>query len=190
MSSASRNEAGPHKSGPSPRLYDDAMSDRPPDDARSLVGRLYDTYGASLFRYAVLLLADAAAAEDVVHEVFATILRQPPRLDNEAHYLRRAVRNECYSHLRRLRKHGEAVDERALIEPVVEGTSREERIALEHAIRELPPEQREVVSLHVFEGLTFQEIATSLDVSINTAAARYRYALAKLRQILSSGQLT
>ncbi len=61
------------------------MSDRPPDDARSLVGRLDDTYGASLYRYAVLLLADPSAAEDVVHQVFATILRQGPQLDEESH---------------------------------------------------------------------------------------------------------
>ena len=166
------------------------MSDRPPDDARSLVGRLYETYGASLYRYAVLLLADAAAAEDVVQQVFATILRQPqaPRLHEEAHYLRTAVRNECYSHLRRLRSQRQLGDERALIEPVREGGSREERIALERAIRDLPPEQREVIYLHVFEGLTFQEIATGLDASINTVAARYRYALGRLRQILSSAQ--
>ena len=56
------------------------MSDRSRDDARSLVGRLYDTCGASLYRYAVLLLGDAAAAEDVVQQVFAAILRQGPRL--------------------------------------------------------------------------------------------------------------
>ena len=56
------------------------MSDRPPDDARSLVGRLYDTYGASLYRYAALLLADATAAEDVVQQVFTSILRKGPRL--------------------------------------------------------------------------------------------------------------
>jgi RNA polymerase sigma-70 factor (ECF subfamily) len=56
------------------------------------------------------------------------------------------------------------------------------------AIRELPPEQREIVYLHVFEGLTFQEIATGLEASINTVAARYRYALGKLRQILTSGE--
>jgi len=162
------------------------MSDRPPDDARSLVGRLYDTYGASLYRYAAVLLADATAAEDVVQQVFTSILRKGPRLDEEAHYLRRAVRNECYSHLRRLRKQNKVGDERALIEPVVEGVTREERLALERAIRELPPEQREVIYLHVFEGLTFQEIATGLEASINTVAARYRYALGKLRLILTS----
>jgi DNA-directed RNA polymerase specialized sigma24 family protein len=41
-----------------------------------------------------------------------------------------------------------------------------------------------VIYWHVFEGLTFQEIADAAEESINTIAARYRYALAKLRQIL------
>ena len=43
------------------------MAERPPEDPRDRVGRLYDAHGASLFRYAVMLLADAAAAEDAVH---------------------------------------------------------------------------------------------------------------------------
>ena len=158
------------------------MSDRPRDDARALVGRLYDTYGASLYRYAVLLLADPGAAEDAVHQVFATILRRPPRIDAEAHYLRRAVRNECYSQLRRRQRQREVTD--ALVEPVVEGVAHVERIALERAIRALSPEQREVIYWHVFEGLTFQEIADAADESIITVAARYRYALAKMRQTL------
>jgi RNA polymerase sigma-70 factor (ECF subfamily) len=132
----------------------------------------------------VLLLADATAAEDVVQQVFATILRQAPPLDEEAHYLRRAIRNECYSHLRRLRR--EVTGPGALIEPVVAGVSQEERVGLEQALRNLPPEQREVIYLHVFEGLTFQEIANASETSINTVAARYRYALARLRQILTS----
>jgi RNA polymerase sigma-70 factor (ECF subfamily) len=159
------------------------MSERPQDDAQSLVGRLYDTYGASLHRYAVLLLADPGAAEDAVHQVFATILRRPPRFDDEAHYLRRAVRNECYSHLRRRKRQSE-VFAGALLEPVVDGVAPDERLALERAIRKLSPEQREVIYWHVFEGLTFQEIADAAEESINTIAARYRYALAKLRQIL------
>jgi RNA polymerase sigma-70 factor, ECF subfamily len=104
--------------------------------------------------------------------------------------LRRAVRNECYSHLRRLRKQSELGDERTLIEPAVESASQEERLALERAIRELPPEQREVIYLHLFEGLTFQEIATGMGASINTIAARYRYGLGRLRQILTSGPRT
>lgn len=151
------------------------------EDAESLVGRLYDIHGPALYRYALMLLADAAGAEDVVHQVFATILRHRPRIDNEAHYLRRAVRNECYTALRRRR----AWRECPLIESRDGSGSPEERLALEQAIRELPPEQREVVHLHAFEGLTFQEIADAADTSINTVAARYRYALAKMREKLN-----
>lgn len=161
------------------------MSDRPRDDARSLVGLLYDTYGVSLYRYAVLLLGDPVAAEDAVHQVFAAILRQPPRFENEAHYLRRAVRNECYSHLRQRQRQSELVASGAILEPLVEDVAHIERIALERAIRDLPLEQREVIYLHVFEGLTFQEIADEAAASINTVTARYRYALAKLREILT-----
>ena len=161
------------------------MIDRPAGDAVSLVGRLYDTHGAGLYRYAVMLLADATAAEDVVQQVFASLLRQGDRiaLDNETHYLRRAIRNECYSTLRRtpfapLDDVGEP-----LLEPAAgEAAPIEERIALERAIRSLPIDQREVVHLHVFEGMTFQEIATSLSESINTVSSRYRYALKKLRE--------
>ena len=47
-----------------------------------------------------------------------------------------------------------------------------------------PPEQREVVFLKVFEGMTFQEIADLCGTSITTAASRYRYALGTLRRVL------
>jgi len=158
------------------------MSDRPLDDARALVGRLYDTYGASLYRYAAILLADPTAAEDVVQQVFTAILRRRPRIEDEAHYLRRAVRNGCYSILRQRQQ--EVVRAETIIEVKADNIPNEHRLALELAVKELSPEQREVIGLHAFEGLTFQEIATGMDLSINTVAARYRYALARLRQIL------
>jgi hypothetical protein len=52
-----------------------------------------------------------------------------------------------------------------------EGVNQAERLALESAIRQLPPEQREVVHLHVFEGWTFQEVANACGESINTVAS-------------------
>ena len=72
------------------------MTDRPAGDAQARVGRLYDTHGASMYRYALMLLADPAAAEDAVQQVFTSLMRQPApaAVDNPEHYLRRAVRNE------------------------------------------------------------------------------------------------
>ncbi len=55
------------------------------------------------------------------------------------------------------------------------------RKALAVALEALPAEQKAVLVLKVWEGLTFAEIAEVLDISANTAASRYRYALDKLR---------
>ena len=129
-----------------------------------------------------MLLADPVAAEDVIQQVFTRLLARPREIDKHEHYLRRAVRNECYSS-RRTR--ATTALESTLLEPVTADARVEERMSLEAAIRELPIDQREVVHLHVFEGRTFQEIADIAGESINTIASRYRYALEKLKQALS-----
>ena len=152
------------------------------EDRAGLVGRLYDAHGASLYRYALMLLLDHAAAEDAVQQVFAAVLRGSGPLENEIHYLRRAVRNECFSTLRRRR--AARSDVRPILHAVAADVPVDERIAVERALATLPADQREVVHLHVYEGMTFKEIGDSLDESINTVASRYRYALAKLRGAL------
>ena len=160
----------------------DAMS-RPSDD--EWIGQIYDRYGAALYRYAVMVLADTAGAADVVQTVFVSLLRRRGRPDFDERYLRRAVRNECFSVLRRRRRDplASAAPMLERVDPHDERT--DERLALEQALRELPPEQREVVHLKMFEGMTFQEVADVTDESINTIASRYRYAIDKLRAHLT-----
>lgn len=149
---------------------------------RERLARLYDRLGAPLYRYAVMILADTAAAEDVVQDVFAAVWRSGVRPDDEDSYLYRAVRNACYS---ALRGRARAASDAPLLEPAApEAPDPAERIALEAAIRELPAEQREVVHLKVFQGLTFRDIAALTGESINTIASRYRYAIEKLRSTL------
>jgi len=58
------------------------------------------------------------------------------------------------------------------------------REALSAALGELPAEQRAVVHLKLWEGLTFEQIAELLGIPLNTAASRYRYGLDKLRERL------
>jgi RNA polymerase sigma-70 factor (ECF subfamily) len=53
-------------------------------------------------------------------------------------------------------------------------------------LAKLPEDQREVTILHIWGGLTFAQVAEVLGINSNTAAARYRYALAKLRDTLSA----
>ena len=167
------------------------MPDRPLDDPTARAGRLYDLYGPSLYRYAVMLLASTADAEDAIQQVFVALLKRAA-IENHEGYLRRAVRNECYSVLRRRRTRAvvalsdDAEGESArFLEPASDEARPEERIALERALRGLSADQREVIHLHVYEGMTLQQVADTCDESINTIASRYRYALAKLRELLS-----
>lgn len=150
------------------------------------LAELYDLHAARLYRYALMLLADSSAAEDALQEAFCHVARAAAR-DSEllsVAYLTTVVRNECFSALRQRRRQPAAPS--PLLEPAAPDSSEEERLLLEGALRTLSPEQREVVYLKVFEGLTFQEIGARCDVSLNTAASRYRYALTALRTLLDA----
>jgi len=128
------------------------MPDRPRETASERAERLYGGLGADLYRYAVMLLADPASAEDAIQQVFAALLRHSGDLQNDAHYMRRAVRNECYSMLRGGVRRKEEPGRPLLDALASEGVNHAERLALEDAIRELPAEQREVAHLHGSRG--------------------------------------
>ena len=57
----------------------------------------------------------------------------------------------------------------------------ERKQALLRAVQQLPKEQGEVLSLKIWGELTFEEISRTLELSLNTVASRYRYALQKLK---------
>jgi RNA polymerase sigma-70 factor, ECF subfamily len=156
------------------------------DDALAV---LYEAHGARLYRYAVMLLGDRTAAEDVLHEGFvrlAEAMDRRPHVELTFGYVATVVRNECYTVLRKWRRRRE--DPLPLIERESPDATEEERMILDRTLRTLPAEQREVVYLKVFEGLTFQEIADRCAVSINTAASRYRYAMEAMRRSLAPGE--
>ena len=55
---------------------------------------------------------------------------------------------------------------------------------VQRALDDLPPDQRSVAHLKLWQGLTFEEIASVQGIPLNTAASRYRYAIEKLRSLL------
>jgi RNA polymerase sigma-70 factor (ECF subfamily) len=153
------------------------------EDRRTFAARVFEQCGRRLYRYALVILMDRQDAEDVLQQAFAGLLSGSRMPEDAEAFLRVAVRNAAFSTLRRRRTRREAADQ--ILVPTGPECSAEERAALEQALRLLAPEQREVVHLHVYEGMTFQEIARSLGQSINTVSARYRYALNSMRKTLS-----
>ena len=165
------------------------MRRRPADDGSiDRIGRVYDRFAGALYRYALMILADPDGAADAVQQVFVAVLSGRADMEYEERYLRRAIRNECFSALRqRKRSVVTAVDTPLLEAIAAHGDRPDERLAIEQALRGLPPEQREVVHLKIFEGWTFQEIADLAGESINTVASRYRYAVEKMRTQSGAG---
>jgi RNA polymerase sigma-70 factor (ECF subfamily) len=164
------------------------MTRRPVDGAAAdRIGRAYDRFAGPLYRYALMILADPAGAADAVHQVFAALLgNATAAIDDEERYLRRSVRNACYTMLRQRQSAPQSAGAAPLLEAIAAHRDRpDERIAIEQAMRDLPAEQREVIHLKAFAGWTFQEIADFGGESINTVASRYRYAMDKMRERLS-----
>src|SRR4051812_26104805 len=120
-------------------------------DAIGRIGQAYDRHAPALYRYAVMLLGDTASAADAVQQVFTAWLRRADAVNDDERYLRRAVRNECFSTLRRRARE---VSDAPFLEAVdAAAADEDERLALERALRALPAEQREVIHLKIYEGL-------------------------------------
>ena len=149
-----------------------------------------DRFAARMYRTALRMLGSREDADDVVQDVFLAVVRSHERLgdvrDLTAYLfsaLHRAV-GRCASQRARAVQISPNAAEEAIVaaQPVASENSDWER--LQEAIRALPDQQREVVTLRVDGELTFAQIAQVMGGSISTAASRYQYALKKLRASL------
>jgi RNA polymerase sigma-70 factor (ECF subfamily) len=151
---------------------------------------LYDAHGGSLYRYLLAVLGSAQDAEDALQDVFAKLARHDvARIRDPQAYLFAAARRQAVQVLRersRRREHDDA--DSWLDVAAADPADRALALDLDRALQRLPAEQREVVYLHVTEGLSFREIAAACGIPPNTAASRYRLALAKLRTLLEGGE--
>jgi len=126
-----------------------------------------------------------ADAEDIVQEAFVKIWRRNHNIANRG-LLYATVRSIALDVLRRdsrrARRESAAVSESdQMVQPMFEVEDESQR-ALVAALDLLPDEQREVLVMKIWNDLTFAEIASALEISQNTAASRYRYALAALKK--------
>ena len=158
-------------------------SAHPKDDWQTCFTQL----GPALLLFARRWTNCRAEAEDIVQEAFVRFWRRQHSIENRA-LLYATVRSTALDHLRsdqrRARREAAvALDGAQHLEPQFT-TVDEGQQMLAAAVERLPNEQREVVILKIWNELTFAEIGHVLEISQNTAASRYRYALGALRKIL------
>ena len=145
--------------------------------------RLYDAKAAQMILYGRALGLSHAEAEDVLQESFLAVLRLKAAPLKLEHYCLRTFRNRALNYRRGFfRRLARELESQRWFEPA--SPDQREGAAVQR-LAELPPEQREVLVLKIWHEYTFEEIGELAGISPNTAAARYRYGLQKLRHLLN-----
>lgn len=145
----------------------------------------FSEHAPGLVLFARQFVRSAADAEDIVQEAFVRFWRKQHSIRNKA-LLFATVRSISLDLLRRdgrrARREADVVAETEQhTEPHFDSTDDNQQ-QLAAAVDRLPQEQREVLVMKIWNELTFADIASILGISQNTAASRYRYALAALKK--------
>jgi RNA polymerase sigma-70 factor, ECF subfamily len=147
----------------------------------------FSEYGPGLLLFARQWVRSPADAEDIVQEAFVKFWRRNHRIDNRA-LLYATVRSIALDLIRRdsrrARREAEAFSDVAQSSQPQFAVEDESQRTLAAAVDLLPHEQREVLVMKIWNELTFAEIGSALEISQNTAASRYRYALSALKKNL------
>jgi RNA polymerase sigma-70 factor (ECF subfamily) len=196
----------PVSSQPSPpESFQDAMllrliGERGPEAAGASVaiGELYDRYAPTLLALARRILGTSGDAEDVVQEVFVHVWNQSGRYDparsSVSTWLVLITRSRAIDRLRNRkvveRTHEEAHAADPLEDASPEGPEavfiHERRERVRRELENLPPEQRQVLELAFYQGLSQSEISARAGLPLGTVKTRTLLAMKKLRNALRS----
>ena len=154
--------------------------------------QLYDAQAQALYGFLMGLTRNESDTRDLLQELFIKLARQPSLLAQvrDPHgFLLRMAHNLAIDLMRRQttreRNHTAlAAEIPELFSRATDPDTGAFAGALADALAELPPDQRAVVHLKLWEGATFEAIAEILQIPPNTAASRYRYGIDKLQERL------
>ena len=167
---------------------------------QSAISQLIERHSRRVKEYIRMMVKDNDVADDIFQETFIKAVRviDEGRYTDNGKFLSwvlRIAHNQVIDYFRS-RKQLKLVNEADAGFNVLgtlrfaEQTVEDDMVATQissdvrHLVERLPDEQREVVMLRYFSGLSFKEIAEQTDVSINTALGRMRYALINLRKMI------
>lgn len=152
------------------------------------MAELYDRYSSIVYSVALRVLGDAAAAEDILQDVFMQLWRTPDAFDatrgSFPGWLAVIARNRAIDAMRKRRPESDITDIVVSVEPDL-ASSMEWSRALEKirsALASMSSAQRSALEMSFFEGLTHTEIAAKTGEPLGTIKTRIRAALVTLRK--------
>ncbi|MDZ4766090.1 MAG: RNA polymerase sigma factor [Chloroflexota bacterium] len=178
----------------SSEMSDAALIQRLCNQDLSALGGLFDRYYAQIYRTAYAITRDSAVAEDVAQDCFLKLHQYAQRIDTTlplAPWLYRVSVNLSYTWISRRQKRRVSLE--ALVDQLMSPAwSAPDHLAeqgeiqrrVQHAVSELPLNQRAVVVLHYLSGMSLEEIADIIGCPVGTVKSRLYYARETLRRRL------
>lgn len=160
------------------------LADRLARGDDSAFAELYDACADRLYRYAAARLGSPEAAADVVQTAFMRAVKSRKKfrnVENPLAYLFQIARNETIRTAKANRRQLEQTAAEYAASGEMDDEAADDAEVLTAALQRLADEDREIVELKSYSGLTFAEIATLLNRPPGTVATRYRRALESLR---------
>jgi RNA polymerase sigma-70 factor (ECF subfamily) len=178
------------------RLSDESLMELVAAGDSTALAHLYDRHSRAVYGLALRMLATAEAAEEVVQETFWRVWKRAATFQRNSAFLPwmfGIARNLCIDELRRRQARPVAAsnnedilttltDQQQNVEQSTIETER--RRLITSALADLPTDQREVIELAYFGGLSQREIAEYLQSPLGTIKTRIRLGLQKLKQTL------
>jgi len=161
---------------------------------KDIFTRVLKDHRNRIYSHALRCLRDPDDAADVTQEAFLRLWRRGPDIEEDrlAAWLTRVTHNLCIDHARRTRTvHTyfgtpdiEAANSLAAAPEPESFPETDQQRALLDALETLPPETRSILLMHYFQGLKLREIASTLDMNLNSVKVRVHRARKTLRLIL------
>ena len=156
------------------------------------MAQLYDRYSSVVYAVALRVLADAAAAEDILQEIFMQLWRNPGAFDasrgNLAPWLAVISRNRAVDVLRKRRPQMEITENLISVEPDLASDADRGRAAekVRAVLKSMPAPQRSALEMAYFEGFSHSEIAEKTKEPLGTIKTRIRTGLMLLRKAVEA----
>lgn len=163
------------------------------------LGDLYDLYIDDLFPYGLVLCSDKDLVMDCIHDLFVDLFKYRKKLTKEPqvkYYLLKSLKRKIYKRISRKTKieevqdHNladlnlfETSDENKMIDNEIDGGLKD---LVARAIDSLPKKQKIAIQMKFFQGKSYEEIAVSMDIAIETARTLIYRSILNLRKTINN----
>lgn len=150
--------------------------------------RLFVSHHRAFYVAALSITRNRAAAEDVVHDALLAVASVPTEPDDLKAYLFKVIRNKALLHLKQATRLENGSGELEIIDTAsLDELDAEQKIYIDQALekmKNLEPQQQQVLVMKIFADLTFREISEAMDSPLNTICSWYRRGLKQLQENL------